>query len=165
MAGNADVQVGDMLTTSGVDGVYPPGLQVAKVAKVDRKIDSGFARIVAAAGGALRRRAPRAGARADRRCSCRRGRRRRRRESAAATQAAAPRKAAANDHAARATTSCCCRSTRCSSGSTLLVAFLLNIVPLGRVPAMPDFLALVLVFWNVHQPRRSASASPSSSAC
>jgi rod shape-determining protein MreD len=37
---------------------------------------------------------------------------------------------------------------------TLLVAFALNVVPLGRVPAMPDFLALVLVFWNVHQPRR-----------
>ena len=46
MAGNADVQVGDTLTTSGVDGVYPPGLPVAKVALVDRKVDSGFARIV-----------------------------------------------------------------------------------------------------------------------
>ena len=48
MAGNADVQVGDVLTTSGVDGVYPPGLKVASVAKIDRKIDSGFARIVLA---------------------------------------------------------------------------------------------------------------------
>jgi rod shape-determining protein MreD len=37
---------------------------------------------------------------------------------------------------------------------TLLFAFALNLVPLGRVPAMPDFLALVLVFWNVHQSRR-----------
>jgi rod shape-determining protein MreC len=46
MAGNADVQVGDTFTTSGVDGVYPPGLQVARVAAVDRKLDSGFARIV-----------------------------------------------------------------------------------------------------------------------
>lgn len=46
MAGNADVQVGDTLTTSGVDGVYPSGLSVAKVAVVDRKVDSGFARIV-----------------------------------------------------------------------------------------------------------------------
>ena len=45
MAGNADVQVGDLLMTSGVDGVYPPGLSVAKVAAVDRKVDSGFARI------------------------------------------------------------------------------------------------------------------------
>jgi rod shape-determining protein MreC len=46
MAGNADVQTGDVLTTSGVDGVYPAGLKVASVAKIDRKIDSGFARIV-----------------------------------------------------------------------------------------------------------------------
>lgn len=45
MAGNADVQPGDLLTTSGVDGVYPPGLPVAKVAKVERRGDSGFARI------------------------------------------------------------------------------------------------------------------------
>jgi rod shape-determining protein MreC len=45
MAGNADVQPGDLLITSGVDGVYPPGLSVATVAKVDRKVDSGFARI------------------------------------------------------------------------------------------------------------------------
>lgn len=45
MAANADVQAGDLLTTSGVDGVYPPGLPVAKVEKVDRRADSGFARI------------------------------------------------------------------------------------------------------------------------
>jgi rod shape-determining protein MreC len=48
MAGNADVQPGDMLQTSGVDGVYPPGLPVAKVVSVDRKIDSGFAKVVLA---------------------------------------------------------------------------------------------------------------------
>ena len=48
MAGNADVQPGDVLTTSGVDGIYPPGLPVAKVVSVDRKLDSGFARIVLA---------------------------------------------------------------------------------------------------------------------
>ena len=37
---------------------------------------------------------------------------------------------------------------------TLLFAFALNLVPLGREPLMPDFVALVLVFWNVHQSRR-----------
>ena len=37
---------------------------------------------------------------------------------------------------------------------TLLAAFGLNLLPLGRHPALPDLLALVLVFWNVHQPRR-----------
>ncbi|OYT98641.1 MAG: rod shape-determining protein MreC [Burkholderiales bacterium PBB1] len=46
MAGNADVQVGDVLQTSGVDGVYPPGLPVAKVVAIDRKVDSGFAKIL-----------------------------------------------------------------------------------------------------------------------
>jgi len=45
VSANADVQPGDLLTTSGVDGVYPPGLAVATVVKVDRKVDSGFARI------------------------------------------------------------------------------------------------------------------------
>lgn len=46
MAGNADVQVGDLLATSGVDGVYPPGLMVARVTQVERRSDAGFARIV-----------------------------------------------------------------------------------------------------------------------
>jgi rod shape-determining protein MreD len=37
---------------------------------------------------------------------------------------------------------------------TLLLALMLNLLPVGRVPALPDVLAVVLVFWNVHQPRR-----------
>jgi rod shape-determining protein MreD len=37
---------------------------------------------------------------------------------------------------------------------TLLVAFAFNTVPLGRSPLLPDFVALVLAFWNVHQSRR-----------
>lgn len=45
MAADADVQAGDLLTTSGVDGVYPPGLPVARVTGVERRADSGFARI------------------------------------------------------------------------------------------------------------------------
>ena len=39
------MQPGDVLSTSGVDGVYPPGLPVAKVATVERRAESGFARI------------------------------------------------------------------------------------------------------------------------
>jgi rod shape-determining protein MreD len=39
-------------------------------------------------------------------------------------------------------------------GLTLLLAFGLNLLPFGRTAAMPDLLAVVLVFWNVHQPRR-----------
>jgi rod shape-determining protein MreC len=45
MAANADVTAGDLLTTSGVDGVYPPGLPVARVEKVERRVDAVFARI------------------------------------------------------------------------------------------------------------------------
>jgi rod shape-determining protein MreC len=45
LSGNADVEVGDALHTSGLDGVYPPGLPVARVAHVERRGDSGFARI------------------------------------------------------------------------------------------------------------------------
>ncbi|MBL8351505.1 MAG: rod shape-determining protein MreC [Burkholderiaceae bacterium] len=48
MAANADVQAGDLLATSGVDGVYPPGLPVARVTRVDRRSDAGFARILLA---------------------------------------------------------------------------------------------------------------------
>jgi rod shape-determining protein MreC len=43
---NADVQVGDKLQTSGLDGIYPAGLPVARVHSVERRVESGFARIV-----------------------------------------------------------------------------------------------------------------------
>ena len=46
MPASADVQNGDLLTTSGVDGIYPPGLAVATITKVERRADSPFARIV-----------------------------------------------------------------------------------------------------------------------
>lgn len=45
LAANVDVQVGDTLVTSGLDGLYPPGLAVARVLKVDRDADPVFARI------------------------------------------------------------------------------------------------------------------------
>lgn len=37
---------------------------------------------------------------------------------------------------------------------SLAVAALLNMVPIGRAPWTPDLLALVIVFWSVHQPAR-----------
>jgi rod shape-determining protein MreC len=45
MAANADVMAGDLLTTSGVDGVYPPGLPVARIETIERRVDAAFARI------------------------------------------------------------------------------------------------------------------------
>jgi rod shape-determining protein MreC len=42
---SADVKEGDLLTTSGIDGVYPPGLQVARISHIERRVDISFARI------------------------------------------------------------------------------------------------------------------------
>jgi rod shape-determining protein MreC len=43
----ADVQVGDLLTSSGIDGVYPAGLHVATISHIERRTDAAFARIQA----------------------------------------------------------------------------------------------------------------------
>ena len=48
VAANADVRVGDLLQTSGVDGVYPAGLAVARVTQVERQAEGGFARVTLA---------------------------------------------------------------------------------------------------------------------
>lgn len=48
MPANADVREDDLLTTSGVDGLYPSGLPVARVVRVERRADSAFARIYCA---------------------------------------------------------------------------------------------------------------------
>jgi rod shape-determining protein MreC len=45
MDAHVDMESGDLLTTSGVDGVYPPGLPVARVNAIERRADSAFARI------------------------------------------------------------------------------------------------------------------------
>ena len=46
MAANADIANGDVVTTSGIDGVYPSGLMVATVNRVERAAKDQFARIV-----------------------------------------------------------------------------------------------------------------------
>lgn len=45
MAPNADIRVGDVLVTSGIDGTYPPGLAVAQVVTLERETGQMFARI------------------------------------------------------------------------------------------------------------------------
>ncbi len=42
---SADLQENDLLTTSGIDGVYPAGLQVGRIKQIDRRIDTAFARV------------------------------------------------------------------------------------------------------------------------
>ena len=39
-------------------------------------------------------------------------------------------------------------------GFSLAAAFLLNLLPWGPSIGAPDFVALVLVFWGIHQPRK-----------
>ena len=48
LAANADVQNEDLVVTSGIDGVYPPGLPVGKVVRIDRDATQSFARILIA---------------------------------------------------------------------------------------------------------------------
>jgi rod shape-determining protein MreC len=45
MAANAEIQNGDRLVTSGIDGTYPPGLPVATVTRIERDAAYAFARI------------------------------------------------------------------------------------------------------------------------
>lgn len=45
MAASADLQQGDLLVTSGLDGTYPPGLPVAKIVQIERKADTAFSRV------------------------------------------------------------------------------------------------------------------------
>ena len=46
LAANADIQVGDVLVTSGIDGIYPSGLSVAKVIQIENAAAGAFGRIV-----------------------------------------------------------------------------------------------------------------------
>jgi rod shape-determining protein MreD len=42
---------------------------------------------------------------------------------------------------------------------SLGLALFLNLIPLGRFPAVPDWVALVLTFWCIHQPLRIGMGS------
>jgi rod shape-determining protein MreD len=37
---------------------------------------------------------------------------------------------------------------------TVIAAFLLNLLPWGGAAGVPDFVAVVLIFWSIHQPRK-----------
>jgi rod shape-determining protein MreC len=43
---SSDIQNGDVLVTSGIDGIYPPGIPVAKVIKIERDAAYPFARVI-----------------------------------------------------------------------------------------------------------------------
>ena len=46
MPANAEIQNGDRLVTSGIDGTYPPGLAVGTVVNIERDPEHSFARVV-----------------------------------------------------------------------------------------------------------------------
>ena len=46
VAPDADIQVGDVIVTSGLDGMYPAGLAVAKVIQVEKVAAGAFGRVV-----------------------------------------------------------------------------------------------------------------------
>ena len=51
---NAEIQPGDRLVTSGIDGTYPAGLAVAQVVSVERETGQMFARVDLPAAGRRR---------------------------------------------------------------------------------------------------------------
>lgn len=55
MAAISDLQVGDILMTSGIDGVYPPGFAVATVDKIERNVDKNFAYVYCSPVGGVNR--------------------------------------------------------------------------------------------------------------
>lgn len=55
ISANSDIQVGDVLMTSGIDGIYPPGFQVAVVDKIERVTEKNFANIYCLPQGGLNR--------------------------------------------------------------------------------------------------------------
>jgi rod shape-determining protein MreD len=162
VAANADVKVGDTLLTSGVDGIYPAGVPVATVTSVNRQGEGGFAHIglapVAKTGGLrfvllvgpVDKQADTAVAAAV---------------AAASAAASAASAASANEFgSARDEHHAAGRGPAAAAGQPLVHVGLaaagagLNLLPLGPTPWMPDFVALVLVFWSVHQPRRVGMA-------
>ncbi len=55
VAANAEIQNGDKLVTSGIDGTYPAGLPVATVVRIERDAEHSFARIVCTPAGGVDR--------------------------------------------------------------------------------------------------------------
>jgi rod shape-determining protein MreC len=44
----SDLEVGDVLLTSGIDGTYPPGFAVAMITRIERNIDKNTANVFCA---------------------------------------------------------------------------------------------------------------------
>ena len=51
----SDLEVGDVLLTSGIDGVYPPGFAVAVISKIERNVDKNSSNVFCEPIGAVNR--------------------------------------------------------------------------------------------------------------
>jgi hypothetical protein len=184
---SSDLVAGDELVTSGLDGVYPPGLPVAKVVRVDKLADTAFARVTCAPIAAVRgaremlvlhyrsdvrraRPSPSRPTRTRRARKARRARRRSTRRRPTRTRSRPPHRARRRGSGSGGARAARGRATRSPAMNrpqyilqpvnpyfivfSLAAAFLLNLMPWGRLPGVPDFVALVLLFWNIHQPRK-----------
>ena len=169
----ADIENGDRLVTSGIDGIYPPGLPVAQVANVERDTGQMFARIACTPLAGVDRSThllvlrPAAGAAAAAR---RAGRRRRREEGRRASEAQGHdgRCPASALTPRRRTRSCwpveavVHRARRCLLGARCSTCCRWSGRGLSRCE--PDFVALVLLYWCIQEPRYVGSARPGCSA-
>ena len=162
MAPSADIQVGDVLVTSGLDGTYPAGLAVARVATLERDTGQIFARISctplagrrperasarsrphgsgAAATGGTR------GTRPDE--ETRQGQASRRGESMMALPNIGQLSTAGPEEILRPV-------RPWFIVATLALALAGNLLPLSGVALAlrPDFIALVLLYWCIQEPR------------
>ncbi len=55
LANNADIEVGDLLVTSGLGGRFPPGFPVARVSAIERDLTQSYAKVSATPSGRLDR--------------------------------------------------------------------------------------------------------------
>ena len=151
---NADIQNGDLLVTSGIDGTYPPGLPVAVVSNIERNAAYAFARITCTPAAGVNQYRSGAG-RVDRRPAARN-------DPVAADEQAGPKGKKAKkvniDWLARRPIRQVERppqeillpvKTRYIA-ITLFIALVLNLLAAARRGCWqlrPDFVALTLIFW------------------
>jgi rod shape-determining protein MreC len=162
LSGNADVKPGDTLVTSGLDGVYPPGLPVARVSSVERRAESGFARILLEPAARADGGAPRAGARTGRPAAASAARARARRTPA---RPAAGRQGAAQMIMPRGSDQLLLPVNPLFIGFTLLVALGFNLLPWAATRRCPTCWRWCWCSGTCTSRAAWAWAWPSSSGC
>ena len=151
LAANADIKEGDTIVTSGVGGLFPAGLPVAKVTSVERDTASGFARARLRAAGPSRTLSPLpgpAGGCGPRRIQPSGGRFRwigltlRHSPGAAwARRNVQPERLDGPAHGVFV-------------WASIILVWLVSLLPWRLWQGAPDVLILIIAFWCAHEPRR-----------